>query len=62
MPFRETSVNVIKKKDEVFNANYIKTPYGEENPDNKANPFGLIIATEKPSESTEAEFWKMIVD
>lgn len=62
MPFKETAVKVTQNKEEIFNANYIKTSYGEENPQNKDEPFGLMIATEKPCKKTSANFWKMIVE
>lgn len=42
-----------------LSANYIKSPYCEENADN--SKFGLIIASEGPTAQTEQGFWKMIV-
>ena len=62
MPFKETAVNVALDKGEMFNANYIKSSYGEENPHNSAEPFGLMIATQKPNVASAANFWKMIVE
>ena len=47
-----------------FNANFIKTSFGEEHPTSELEPFGLMIATQKPTDEqrNQFDFWSMIVD
>jgi len=67
-PFEETAVilgenqNIGKMKmEEYMNANYIKTSFQEEDPNDPGNPFGFMIASQAPQDFDFQHFWEMVV-
>lgn len=64
MPFNSKEIFIERWKNMKklkINASFIKTPFGESNPSNKLDPYGLMVATTGPNPRTTDAFWWMAV-